>query len=72
MPFFIGGEQLLCVVVDCQRKRVDNSCEVYSPEGQLFRHRMGYCPIPDAGPNKKVPVVQGAKIRAGQQKHKKV
>jgi len=55
----------------CVKFHPTEGCSVYSRGGMRARTRMGYCPIPDAGPNKEVHVVQGAKIRAGQQKHKK-
>lgn len=39
--------------------------------GQEFRTRQGYCPIPDAGPNKTVKPQAEAKKRVGQQKSSK-
>jgi len=62
---------MLCTDIKCSKVVGKGLCSVYPPAGQKFRDRQGYCPIPDAGPNKEVHVVQGAKIRAGQQKHKK-
>jgi len=46
-------------------------CEVYPPKGMMLRDKLGYCPLIDAGPNKKVRAINSEKIRIGQQKAKK-
>lgn len=61
---------MICKDIGCPKLQQSNVCSVYTPQGQLFRNRMGYCPIPDDGPNKKVKAGNN-KSRVGQQKQKK-
>jgi len=61
---------MICQDVKCKKLKDDGSCSVYNKGGQEYRDRYGYCPIPDAGPNKVVNVAD-TKKRAGQQKQKK-
>ncbi|MGD9161530.1 MAG: hypothetical protein PVG39_24165 [Desulfobacteraceae bacterium] len=62
---------MICIDTKCPKVKDWGFCSVYSIDGQRFRNRQGYCPIPDAGPNKKVSKIVGTKKRAGQQKQKK-
>lgn len=59
----------------CQKceRLVNGKCTAYSPEGVVYRNRMGYCPVGDIyaewRTDKPKEVVQ--KIRIGQQKRKR-
>ena len=54
----------------CVRFHPINGCDVYTRGGMRCRTRLGYCPVVDDGPNKKVRAINN-KARAGQQKQKK-
>ena len=68
---YIKPRKMICAAINCPKVIGEGRCSVYPPAGQLFRDKMGHCPIPDDGPNKKIRVVAGKK-RSGQQKQKKV
>ena len=61
---------MICSEVGCKKMLDFGFCSVYTPGGQLFRERYGYCPIPDAGRNKIEKRAVGHE-RVGQQKQRK-
>jgi len=61
---------MMCNDIKCPKLQ-DDICTVYSIYGQAMRCRIGYCPIPDDGPNKVKLNIQQQKVRSGQQKQKK-
>jgi hypothetical protein len=58
---------MLCIESKCNKFKEDR-CIVFPSAGVEFRQRQGYCPVPD-WPKR---VVEGDKLRAGQQKQVKV
>jgi hypothetical protein len=57
----------LCEESKCNKFKAD-TCAVFPVAGVEFRQRYGYCPIPD-WPKR---VIDGDKLRAGQQKSLKM
>ena len=57
------------ICVDCPRKDAEGECVTYTPEGMLYRNKMGWCPIVSKGPVKPVWWSEvKKKERAGQKK----
>jgi hypothetical protein len=67
----IKPRKMICAAINCPKVIGRGECCVYSPAGQKFRDRQGYCPVPDDGPNKRVIKAPAGKKRSGQQKQKK-
>ena len=48
---------MLCSSIKCPKMKDFGFCSVFNPDGQKFRDRRGYCPVPDDGPNRPTPKV---------------
>jgi hypothetical protein len=62
---------MLCSSIKCSKMKDFGFCSIFNPDGQRFRDRQGYCPVPDDGPNRATPKVDTKKKRFGQQKQSK-
>ena len=62
---------MICKEFNCSKMVGEEGCSVYSPKGQAFRDRMGFCPILGDGPANKTKKATNGKKRVGQQKQKK-